>query len=99
MHKAIVRKNSEALDRIEVVMPGDQVLARIVDERIAEILSEAATADLQPFFERPEVAEVMRRTQHVLERRKWVWYVSEYGCLFAQEKTCAMRDWVCVPAV
>jgi len=67
-------------------MPSEDLIARIVSERIAELLSEAQTADLQPFFERPEVVEVMRRTQNVIERRKWVWYFEAWGCLICGRK-------------
>ena len=61
MQKAIVLKKSEALDRPEVVMPSEDLITRIVNERIAEVLAEAETADLRPFFERAEVAKAIRR--------------------------------------
>jgi|SRR5690348_10841107 len=87
MHKQIVPRNSKTLAcPVEVVMPSEDLVVRIVNERIAEILSEAATADLQPFFERPEVAEVMRRAQHVIERRKFVWRFEKHGCLVCHRK-------------
>jgi len=86
MQKAIVPKNSGLTRSTEVVMPSEDLIARIVSERIAELLSEAQTADLQPFFEKPEVAEVMRRTQSVIERKKWVWYIGAHGCLICERK-------------
>ena len=84
MREEIVLKNKTAIVRTEVVMPSDDLIARIVNERICELLSDAQAAELQPFFERPEVAEVMRRTQHVIERRKWIWYFEEHGCLICE---------------
>lgn len=86
MHKEIVLKNSGLARSVEVVMPSEDLIARIVNERIAELLSEAQTSDLQPFFERPEVAEVMRRTQAVIERKKWLWYLEAFGCLICERK-------------
>ena len=86
MQKQIVPKNSELVRSVELVMPSEDLIARIVNERIAELLADAQTADLQPFFERPEVAEVMRRTQSVIERRKFLWYIQAWGCLICERK-------------
>ncbi|MGH7935448.1 MAG: hypothetical protein ACREF8_00375, partial [Chthoniobacterales bacterium] len=86
MQKAIVLKKSEALERVEVAMPSDEAITRLMNERIAEMLADAQTADLQPFFEKPEVAEAMRRTQHVIERRKFVWLFEKWGCLICERK-------------
>jgi len=86
MQKAIVPKNSGLARSVEVVMPSEDLIARIVNERIAEILSDMETADLQPFFERPEVLEAMRRTQSVIDRKKWLWYLEGWGCLICGRK-------------
>lgn len=86
MQKAIVVKKSEALERAEVVMPSEQALARLINEQIAELTADAQTVDLQPFFANPEVAEVMRRTQHVLERKKFVWLFAKWGCLICERR-------------
>lgn len=82
MQKAIVVKKSEALVHpVEVVMPSEEAITRLINERIAEMLADAQTADLQPFFAAPEVAAAMRRSQNLIERRKWIWYFEEWGCL------------------
>jgi hypothetical protein len=62
------------------------MIARIVNERIAEILADSQAAELQPFFDSPEVNQAMRRRQNVIERRKWNWYWEEFGCLICQDR-------------
>jgi hypothetical protein len=57
------------------------MIASIVNERIAELLADSQTADLQPFFESPEVSKAMRRKQHIMERQKWQHYFDEWNCL------------------
>src|SRR6185437_1967692 len=86
MQKQIVPKNSKLARSVEVVVPSEDLITRIVNERIAEMLSEAQTAALQPFFENPDVAEVLRWTQSVIERKKWVWYIGAHGCLICERK-------------
>jgi hypothetical protein len=85
MNKEIVPRDKVSV-RTEVVMPSESLIMRLVNERIAELMTEAQTADLQPFFEISEVAEAMRRTIHVIERHKWAWLFEEWGCLICERK-------------
>lgn len=86
MSKEIVLLKKDEVTHAEVVMPSEELLARIVNDRYAALLTEAQTAELQPFFERREVTQAMLRTADVLEKHKWNWRWARFGCLICQRK-------------
>lgn len=58
-----------------------RMIARIVDERVAEALAEHSTRDFMPFFETKEVAYEIKRRQTVHQQRKFNYAYQDWGCL------------------
>ncbi len=80
------RPEVELLPPARDYIPEDSkaMIARVVKERIAEVLADSQTAPLAPFFERPEVSQAMRRTQTPAECNKWNEYFARWGCLICE---------------
>lgn len=63
------------------------LMAYAVDKRLREILAEAETAEVEPFFNTREVTHEMKRQQTVAEQNKFSYIFEDFGCLL-----CARAD-------
>jgi hypothetical protein len=79
-------KIDEPQAEIVPAVPEDHkaMVARMLDERIAELMASAESAELEPFFQSRAVVEAMRARQTIAERNKWRYYSDDYGCLICE---------------
>jgi hypothetical protein len=68
-----------------------QMIAQVVEERIAELMADKQAEDFRPFFEVQEVAQEMRRRLSVAENRKWRYYFEEWGRFVCETKDVGHR--------
>lgn len=61
-------------------------LARLVQEKVAEIMAERDAVVMEPFFRSRQIAYELKRLQTVPEQKKWSVYFERYGCLLCQTK-------------
>jgi hypothetical protein len=90
-------KKIEAIQtvRVELMTPeprrepidAKEMLKKLVEKHVAEILARREELLMQPFFEQARVSNEIRRLQTVPEQKKWAIYFSRYGCL-----RCGARD-------
>lgn len=64
----------------------EALLAKLVQEKVAEALAEKEDLVLRPFFDTHNVAAELRRLQKMPARRKWTLYFSRHGCLVCGTK-------------
>ena len=74
---AIVRARS-GIDEVE--------LAKLVQEKVAEIMAERDAFAFEPFFRSRQIAYELRRLQTMPERRKWTVFFERYGCMICQTR-------------
>lgn len=78
------RKKIEVLAPIEqpsVPAAVGQALERLVEQKVAELLSHRDGALLEPWFRSRGEAQEVKRQQTIPEQRKWSVYYERYGCL------------------
>jgi len=68
-----------------------QMIARLVEERIAEVLAGSQAQDLEPFFQPKDVSDEMKRRATVTDNRKWVYYYETWGCLICDDRKAGHR--------
>jgi hypothetical protein len=56
------------------------ILDTLVEEKVAEILSNGQDTLFQPYFQSKRVAAEIRKNQTVSEQRKWSRYFKKWGC-------------------
>lgn len=87
----MARKNKAALELLPPAREDTRaMIARLVEERISEIMENkdgADGADLEPFFRPKKVSYEMRRRMTVAEQNRWSYYYEDNGCLI-----CATTD-------
>lgn len=54
--------------------------ARLVQEKVAEIMAERDAVVMEPFFRSRQIAYELKRLQTVPEQRKWSVHFERYGC-------------------
>ena len=62
------------------------MLDRMVRERVDEILAERGAPLLEPDFQSKEIAIAIQQRQTVFDRRKWTLYFEKFGC-----RTCGNK--------
>lgn len=65
----------------------ETMIARIVRERVDEIMVKVEAGQVEPDFLLKDEAAELRRRQDVFERRKWSLYFEKYGC-----RTCHRKN-------
>ena len=75
-----------ALAPIRPIASRQAVLARIVRDRVDEIMAERG-AQLEPDFQPKEVSFEIQRRQTVFDRQKWALYFEKWGCRRCGKKT------------
>lgn len=93
-------KNKETqIVRVEVVPAEDQddprigpadakeMLKKLVERQVAEIMTQRDEFLFQPFFHAKKVSDQIRRLQTMPEQQKWSRYFERYGCLI-----CSTRE-------
>jgi hypothetical protein len=88
------RKNSTELVRVEVMPPPParteadfrRLLAELVDERVAEILSGEDGAVLEPWFQPKPIAAAIKRELTVAQQQKFSRYFEQYSCMICEKK-------------
>lgn len=63
-----------------------EMIAKIVEQKVAEALGNDSTAIFQPFMQSRQVSSEIRKNQTVPEQEKWSYYFEEWGCLVCGEK-------------
>jgi hypothetical protein len=65
------------------VTPTDakELLKKLVEQQVAEILAQRDEFLFQPFFHAKKVSDQIRRLQTMPEQQKWNRYYERYGCL------------------
>lgn len=58
----------------------EAMIARIVRERVDEIMVKVEAGQVEPDFLRRDEATELRQRQDMFERRKWALYFEKYGC-------------------
>jgi hypothetical protein len=61
-------------------------LARLVQEKVAEIMAERDAIIFEPFFRSRQVAYELKRLQNVPEQRKWSVSFERYGCMICETR-------------
>jgi hypothetical protein len=56
------------------------MLDKLVEEKVAELMSNGGDARFQPYFQSNRVVAEVRRNQTVSERSKWTRYFKKWGC-------------------
>jgi hypothetical protein len=56
------------------------MLDKLVEEKVAEIMSKDAPALFQPYFQSKRVATEIRRNQTVTDHERWTAYYRKWGC-------------------
>lgn len=64
----------------------EALLAKLVQEKVAEALAAKEDLILRPFFDTHNVAAELRRLQKMPARRKWALYFDKFGCLACRTK-------------
>jgi hypothetical protein len=62
------------------------MLDKLVEEKVAELMSKGRDTLFQPYFQSKRVADEVRRNQTVSERSKWSRYFKKWGCDVCGEK-------------
>jgi hypothetical protein len=57
------------------------VIAKLVEQKVAEAMATEAGALFEPFMQTQRVFAEFRKHQTVVEQRKWTYYFEEWGCL------------------
>ena len=86
-------RNKCSKTRTELLPPARQapadmatVIAKMVEQKVAEAMATEAGALFEPFMQSKEVFEEFRKHQTVIEQRKWTYYFEEWGCLVCEQK-------------
>jgi hypothetical protein len=66
--------------RLAVIPDVRAMLDKLVEEKIAEIMSKDAPDLFQPYFQSKRVASEIRRNQTVTEQNRWSAYFDKWGC-------------------
>jgi hypothetical protein len=82
------RKSKSLAVRAEVLQPAHPavvpdvraMLDKLVEEKVAELMSKGSDALFQPYFQSNRVAAEIRKNQTVSEQRKWGRYFKKWGC-------------------
>jgi hypothetical protein len=61
-------------------------LARLVQEKVAEIMAERDAIIFEPFFRSRQIAYELKRLQNVPEQRKWSVSFERYGCMICETR-------------
>lgn len=92
-----MKRNNEKAPRVELIpSPATIVrertgidraeLARLVQEKVAEIMAERDAVIFEPFFRSRQIAYELKRLQTVPEQEKWSVRFERYGCLLCHTK-------------
>jgi hypothetical protein len=81
--------------RVELLAPAPrtrpadakELLRKMVEKQVAEIMSRREDFLLHPFFDQAKVSNEIKRLQTVPEQRKWAMYFARYGCLRCQARS------------
>ena len=79
-------------------IPDADLLEKLVQQKVAEILANREDLLLRPFFDERRVADELRRLQKMPFRRKWSVYFATYGCLICKTKKAPHRGCGLCPA-
>jgi hypothetical protein len=72
--------------RPRVVPDMRAMIDKLVEEKVAEIMSKRSDSTFQPYFQGRGVAIGIRKTQTVSEQRKWSRYFKKWGCDVCETK-------------
>jgi hypothetical protein len=75
---ATIHRESTGFDKAE--------LARLVQEKVAEIMAERDAIIFEPFFRSRQIAYELKRLQNVPEQRKWSVSFERYGCMICETR-------------
>ena len=64
----------------------EAMIARIVRERVDEIMVKVEAGQVQPDFLPKDEAVELRRRQNMFEQRKWILYFEKFGCRMCHRK-------------
>jgi len=73
-------------DRSEEVAGLQEMLARMVEQKVAEVM-QSESASFEPFFQPKRIADAIKRLQTVDEQHVHSYYFADYGC-----RICNRRD-------
>src|ERR1700730_9017442 len=68
-------------DRGQAEAEFKRMVAQLVEQKVAEAMSNDSDAQFQPWFQPREITDEIRRRQTVTEQQKWVNYFKKYGCI------------------
>jgi hypothetical protein len=77
---------------VEVLKPADPApnvraqLEQFIEQKLAEMMGDKRDGIFQPFFQPKAVAAAIRKTETVIQQRKWQYYFEEWGCLICESK-------------
>ena len=66
--------------RLSVIPDMRGMLEKLVEQKVAELMSKDSSDVFQPYFQSSKVAAEIRRNQTVSEQRKWARYFKKWGC-------------------
>jgi hypothetical protein len=70
-----------------------QMIARIVEEKVSQAMSNHGSALLEPWFQSKEIENEIKRRQTVTEQRKWTYYFEDWGCIVCRSEPRYRLTW------
>jgi hypothetical protein len=77
---------------VEVLKPAGPVpnvraqLEQFIEQKVAEMMGDKRDGIFQPFFQPKAVAAAIKKTETLIQQRKWQYYFEEWGCLICGTK-------------
>jgi hypothetical protein len=77
---------------IEILRPADPVpnvraqLEQFIEQKVAEMMGDKRDGIFQPFFQPKAVAAAIKKTETLIQQKKWHYYFEEWGCLICETK-------------
>jgi hypothetical protein len=90
-----MRKKPKSLavrETVEVLKPTREVpdmraaLEQLVEQKIAEMMSNKSNGIFEPFFQSKAIAAAIRKRETVLQQRKWIYFLKDWGCMLCHKK-------------
>lgn len=87
------------INSVELLPPEQsaaELVAQVIEQKVAEALAHGSEADFQPFFQPREVAWEIKRRQTVTEKNKYSGAYEDWGCLVCHKKKRPHKSlWMC----
>jgi hypothetical protein len=82
----VVRETVELLEPTRTVPNMSEALGKLVEQKIAEMMTGGEDSIFEPFFRAQAIAQAIKRQETVPQQNKWIYFFEDWGCMVCGRK-------------